>query len=121
MAEIVSAPAPPPAARTAEALDTTTDAQKAAATAAPSETGARLGETTASLGDPTEPGLWLATPLVSSARAGRIEYAATGKSAVVELRPLDGPDTAGSQVSLAAMRLIGANLTDLPVLVVYAE
>jgi len=29
------------------------------------------------------------------------------------LIPIDGPDTAGSRMSLAALRLIGASLTDL--------
>ncbi|MFN7053470.1 MAG: hypothetical protein ACK4NH_15240, partial [Gemmobacter sp.] len=56
----VMAPAVPAGARTAEALDTTTAAQKAAAmapvTAAPS---ASLGKVVVSLGDVTTPGFWL--------------------------------------------------------------
>lgn len=118
IAEIVASPPPSAVARTADQFDTTTPEQKAAASAAPTGAGTRLGETVASLGDPTEPGLWVKTPLVSEQVAGRIEYPATGKSAVVELRPT-GTSDGGSQVSLAAMRLIEAQLTDLPTLVVY--
>ncbi|SFP70769.1 hypothetical protein [Tranquillimonas alkanivorans] len=115
------APPPPPAARTAEEFDTTTPEQRAAA-AAPAQGGeTRLGETVASLGDPGEPGLWIRTPLVEARQPGRIEYPATGKSAQVDLIPRDGPATAGSQVSLAALRLLEAPLTDLPTLVVYAQ
>lgn len=119
--EVVSAPDPEAGARTAEALDTTTDAQKAAASAAPTGGERRLGETVASLGDPTMPGLWIRTPLASEGGSGRIENPANGKSAVVQLIPLEGEATAGSQVSLAALRLLDAPLTDLPTLVVYAN
>lgn len=118
IAGIVAAPRPSAGARTADQFDTTTPEQKAAATAAPTGAEQRLGETIASLGDPTEPGLWVKTPLVSEQTAGRVEYPETGKSAVVELRPT-GTSRGGSQVSLAAMRLIEAPLTDLPTLVVY--
>ena len=118
IAGIVAAPKPAAGARTAEQFDTTTPAQKAAATAAPTGAERRLGETVASLGDPAEPGLWIKTPLVSEQAAGRIEYPATGKSALVELRP-SGTSDGGSQVSLAAMRLLDAPLTALPTLVVY--
>lgn len=120
IAQIVAAPPPSRAARTADQFDTTTDEQRAAARVAPSDDETRLGETVASLGDPTESGLWIKTPLVSTQQSGRIEYPATGESAVVELRPSDA-DGSGSQVSLAAMRLIGAPLTDLPTLVVYGN
>lgn len=106
--------APPPAtARTAEALDTTTPEQRAAATAAPAAPTASLGKTVVSLGSPTEPGLWLKTPLVSEETQGRVTNPATGKSSLVTLIPLDGPATAGSRMSLAALRLIEASLTDL--------
>ena len=108
--------AAPPAttARTAEALDTTTPEQRAAAAAAP-VAGAQtvLGTTVASLGAATEPGLWMKTPLVKTESQGRVTNPATGQSSAVTLIPLDGPATAGSQLSLAAMRLIGASLTDL--------
>ncbi|RVV96942.1 hypothetical protein EKE94_16520 [Mesobaculum littorinae] len=113
------APAPTTAARTADDFDTVSEEEKAAATMAPTGGETRLCETVASLGDPTDPGLWVKTPLVSETRSGRIEYPSTGKSASVELRPRGG--SGGSEVSLAALRLIDAPLTDLPTLVVYAE
>lgn len=109
-------------AHTAEQFDTTTSAQRAKANAAAPTGGERkLGATVGSLGDPTEPGFWLKTPLVSKAVKGRVEYPANGKSVAVNLIPIDGPKTAGSRVSLAALRLMGAPLTGLPELVVYAE
>ncbi len=116
-----AAPPPPAAARTAEALDTTTAEQRAAATAAPGAPSSVLGRTVVSLGSPTEPGLWLKTPLVQTDTQGRVANPATGQSALVTLIPLDGPATAGSQMSLAAMRLIGVSLTDLTEVEVSAD
>ena len=113
--------APKPGARTAEAFDTTTDAERKAAAEAPAASQRDLGITVASLGDPAEPGFWLKTPLVTAVGPGRVVYPVNGKSAQVELRPIDGPATAGSRISLAAMRLIEAPLTELPELQVYAE
>ncbi|MDF1728634.1 MAG: hypothetical protein P1U53_12885 [Sulfitobacter sp.] len=107
-----AAPPPPSSAQTAEALDTTTPEQRAAASA-PAAPSPALGTTVASLGSATEPGLWLKTPLVSEEQQGRVTNPATGKSSVVTLIPLPGPATAGSQMSLSAMRLIGASLTEL--------
>jgi hypothetical protein len=74
----------------------------------------------AALGDPSAPGFWLETPLVSEVRQGRVRLAATGASVQVELRPIQGAATAGSRLSLAAMRLLGVGLTDLPEIEVYA-
>ena len=108
----------PEGAQTADALDTTSEAERAQASA-PSEGGALLGETVASLGNVGREGFWLETPLLDETVPGRVEYAATGKTAQVELRPIPGPDTAGSRISLSAMRLLGAPLTDLPTLKVY--
>lgn len=106
--------------RTAETLDTTTAAEKqAAVTAARTGEARDLGVTVASLGTPTEPGLWLKTPLVDTAARGRVSYAATGKSVAVDLLPLDAPPGAGSRLSLAAFRVIKAPLTALPELRVY--
>ncbi len=119
IAAIVSAPPPSGGARTADQFDTTTEEQRAAATAAPTGGEERLGEVVASLGDPTEPGLWIKTTLVDEQRSGRLEYPDSGQSAVVELRPLDADG--GAQVSLAAMRLLEAPLTDLPTLIVYGN
>jgi hypothetical protein len=113
-------PTPPVAAgNTAEALDTTSKEDRAEAASAAG--GTRLGRTTASLGDVTEPGFWIKTPLADTVGQGRVENPATGQSAQVDLIPLEGPATAGSRLSLSAMRLIGAALTDLPEVVVYAN
>ena len=116
----VVAPIPKPAAKTAAALDTTTKEQRAAAAAKPAPAAEqKLGTTVASLGDPTDPGFWIKTPLVSAAAKGRVEDPATGKSVQVELIPSGGAAGAGSQMSLPAMRLLGVSLTDLPEVVVF--
>lgn len=113
LAPATAAPPPPPAAQTAEALDTTTPEQRAAATAAPEVISQSLGTTVVSLGSPTKPGLWLRTPLVSEPAQGRVTNPETGQSSLVSLLPLEGPSTAGSRMSLPALRLIGASLTAL--------
>ena len=111
----------PRGARTAEAFDTTTEAERAiakAAAAAPPESAEQsLGTTVASLGDPADPGLWLATPLVSETRPGRLVYPETGESVLVELRPASG----ASRISLPAIRLLGAPLAGLPEIEVYGR
>ena len=115
------APAPPANAVTAEQFDTTTLAERAAAAVQPAvavET--ELGRTIATLGNPVTPGFWLETPLVSAPRQGRVVYPATGNSVAVELIPIAGPATAGSRISLPAMRLLGAPLAGLPELIVFA-
>lgn len=119
-AAVTRAPAPRPAARATPAqLDTTTPEQRAAA-ARPAQTSeSRLGTTIASLGNPTEGGFWIKTPLVRERGIGRIVDPATGKSAKVDLIPLDGPAGGGSQVSLPALQLLGVSLTDLPTIEVY--
>lgn len=113
---------PPAAARTEEEFDTTTVEERAEAAAVPADPDAErfLGNSVASLGDPTKPGFWIETPLVDSLSQGRVRYPATGLSAQVELRPIDGPETAGSRLSLPAMRLIEAPLTELPTVEIYA-
>jgi hypothetical protein len=78
-----------------------------------------LGFTVASLGDPTDPGLWLETPLVSSEIAGRI-ITDTAQTAFVTLRPSGGAVGSGSRISLAAMQALGLGLTDLATLTVVA-
>ncbi|GAA6174993.1 hypothetical protein [Sulfitobacter pacificus] len=113
LAPATAAPPPPPAARTVEALDTTTPEQRAAAVAPAQSPSKALGKTVVSLGSPTEPGLWMKTPLVKDEAQGRVTNPANGKSSLVTLLPLDGPSTAGSRMSLPALRLIGASLTDL--------
>ncbi len=116
------APPPRPEARTVEEFDTTSAEDRAEALAVNPEPAGerRLGFTVGSLGSPTDPGIWVKTPLVSKLTAGRVEVAATGKSANIELRPSGGDAGSGSQVSLAAMRLLGVGLTELPELVLYA-
>jgi len=109
---LTAAPRPPKAAQTQETLDTTTPEQRAKA-AAPVATAQALGTTVASLGSPSEPGFWLKTPLVKSETSGRVTNKANGKSSAVTLIPIDGPATGGSRLSLPAMRLIEAPLTEL--------
>ncbi|CAN0602177.1 unnamed protein product [Ectocarpus sp. 12 AP-2014] len=103
------APAPPAAARTVEQFDTTTQEQRAAA-AAPSSGGTSLGTVVATLGDPSQPGFWVETDLVSAPTVGRITLVAGGQSVEVELRPSTG---GSARLSLAAMRLLEVPLTDL--------
>lgn len=79
-----------------------------------------LGETLAGLGAPGEAGIWLRTGLVTAPRPGRI-VTATGASLSVELRPSGTAATAGSQLSLAAMRALALPLTQLASVTVYAD
>ncbi len=106
---------------TAEAFDTTTEAERAAATAGPTGAGAALGRTVATLGNPADPGFWLETPLVDRVRPGRAVAAANGKAVQLELRPIDGAPGAGSRISLAALRLLGVGLTGLHELEVFGR
>ena len=115
--------APPPAVgpmsaqgKSAAALDKTTEAEKAAATAAPAAAGRQLGSVSVALGSPTEQGFWLKTPLVAAPGKGRGTLA-SGKSVAVDLVPGQG----GSLLSLAAYRALGLSLTDLPQVTVTAE
>lgn len=109
-----------PQGRSAEALDTTSAAERAAARAAPQRSGAALGETLASLGPPTEPGFWLRTGLVDRPRQGRVALA-DGSGVALELRPSGNAPGSGSQISLAAMRALGVPLTQLVTLQVFAD
>jgi hypothetical protein len=115
---VAIAPPPPVTAKTVEDFDTTTAAQRQTAVAAPKAGARLLGQTVASLGDPTRPGFWAETPLVKAPTSGSLVYKAKGTSVEVELIPIDG---GGSRVSLAALRLLDAPLTDLPLLDVYAR
>lgn len=105
--------------QSAAQLDTTTRAEKARAAAPAAGAERKLGTTIASLGDPSQAGFWIKTPLVQSETAGRIVNPATGKSAKVRLIPLGGPASGGSQVSLPALQMLGVSLTDLPAIEVY--
>lgn len=115
-----SAPPGATGAQSADALDTATTAERAAASAPHGSTAGTtaLGVTIASLGDPTAAGFWLRTPLVSAPAKGRV-VAAGGASAVVDLIPSGGAAGAGSQISLSALRVLGLSLTDLPELSVF--
>ncbi len=77
-------------------------------TAKPQKKGA-LGATIASLGTPTETGLWLKTPLAVAAANGRVSF--QGKSIELRLIPIDGEASAGSRLSLQAMQALGIALT----------
>ena len=104
------APIPVSGARTADELDSATDAERAQATS--STTVSRiLGRTTATLGTPSEQGFWLKTPLVSRETGGVVRNGDTGKGVSVTLIPIDGPLTGGSRLSLSAMRALGLPLT----------
>lgn len=75
--------------------------------------------TTAGLGDPSRPGLWMETPLVTRKQPGRIVVVGTARAARVTLLPAGGPKTAGSRLSLEAMQVLNAPLTALVELDVY--
>lgn len=107
------------AAQAVASLDTTDSAVKARA-AVPKAGGQRLGSTVASLGDPSQAGFWMKTPLVQSETDGRVINPVNGRSANLRLIPLGGPASAGSQVSLPALQMLGVSLTDLPTLDVYS-
>ena len=107
----------PAGSRSVSQLDASA-AEKAAATR-PTATGGRLGTTIASLGDATEGGFWIKTPLVQAPGKGRIVDPSSGRSVNVDLIPLSGPASGGSQVSLPALTTLGADLTDLPEVEVY--
>ena len=105
-------PPPPETARTVDEFDTTSAADRAeAVTVTASNTDSALGTTLATLGSPTEPGIWLKTPLVSVLTPGKVSY--EGRSINIELRPSGGAAGSGSQISLAAMRLLEAPLTGI--------
>jgi hypothetical protein len=105
---------------TVEQFDTTTAQERAAAASGSVSGEARVGRTVATLGNPADPGFWLETPLVRSARAGRVVAVTTGKSVQVELRPIAGDPGAGSRISLPALRLLEVGLTGLHELDVFA-
>lgn len=122
MAGVNAAPPRTPSATVSAGTPAATAAAADAAGGASADAAAsgRLGTTIASLGDATQPGLWMRTPLVRTAGKGRITNPATGRSVNVDLIPLGGPASAGSQVSLPALQGLGAELTDLPEVEVYA-
>ncbi len=102
-------------ARTVEEFDTTTQEQREEAASATAG-GNALGTTVASLGDAGQPGFWLETPLVDAPTTGRIRNPDTGRTVQVDLRPIEG---GSSRISLAALRLLEAPLTELVTLEVF--
>lgn len=114
-----AAAVPAAGARTVADFDTVSAEAKAAASA-PAPVGGRLGVTVASLGSPSEPGLWLKTPLVQSEQSGQVSFAGTGKSVAVTLIPIEGSASAGSRMSLSAFQTLGAPLTGLPEIEVFS-
>ncbi|WP_439140820.1 hypothetical protein [Planktotalea sp.] len=111
----------PKAARTVEEFDVTTAEERKEATAVPAAAvEQKLGQTIASLGDPTQAGFWIKTPLVKSEGKGRVVYPGSGKSVQVDLIPIEGEASAGSRLSLAAFRIIEAPLTELPEVEVFS-
>lgn len=111
-------PAPPMNATTVNEFDTATEADKMAAVApAPAPAGS-LGTTVANLGDPTTPGFWVETPLVSSETEGRVQSKATGRTVKVTLRPTN---SGGSRISLSALQLLDLDLSGLHELVVFGS
>ena len=110
-------PPPPASATTAAEFDTTSEEDRAAAQGAASGGETRLGTTLATLGNPAEPGIWIATPLVQAVTAGRVETAG-GEAINLELRPSGGAVGSGSEISLPAMQLLGLPLTAIEELTV---
>lgn len=78
-----------------------------------------LGTTVAALGLLDRSGFWLQTPLVREETTGIVVNPATGKRLNVVLVPKSGPQGGGSQISLAALNQLGAQITDLVTLEVY--
>lgn len=101
-------------AKSVDALDATTSAEKTAALAAGAGGGDELGRVTVSLGSPAEAGFWLRSALVTSAAKGRVRTD-DGASIAVELLP----GTGSAQLSLAAFRTLGLPLTGLPQVTVF--
>lgn len=118
----VAAPPPNPGVlgengQSADALDQSTAADVAAATAAPEPAGEReLGRVVVALGSPAEQGFWIKTQLAAAPGKGRV-VTAGGQSVNVDLIPGMG----GALLSLAAFRQLGLGLTDLPEVTVYAN
>lgn len=115
---IVPQAVPPSDATTADEFDTSTEDDRMAALApAPVPAGA-LGTTVANLGDPTVPGFWVETPLVTSETEGRVQSKSTGRTVKVTLKPTT---TGGSRISISALQLLDLDLSGLHELVVFGS
>jgi hypothetical protein len=76
-----------------------------------------IGFTVISLGDATDPGLWLETPLVVEEQPGRV-IGEDGRVVFVTLRPSGGETGSGSRLSLQGYQVLGIALTALPTVTV---
>ncbi|WZK87833.1 hypothetical protein QEZ52_14615 [Aliisedimentitalea scapharcae] len=112
-AEPTQTAVPAPDAVTEEALPTEQSGDVTPLPSGPSSLPASGVTTIAGLGDPSIPGLWMETPLVGNEQAGRVVFAGTGAELRVALKPIAGAETAGSRLSLDAMRQLGIPLTEL--------
>lgn len=114
-------PKPRPDRADLEAMKTVTKEEIAQAMVVPTGAVNNLGTTIISLGLLDRDGLWLRTPLVKAEGPGRVVYSKSGKSANVTLLPLKGDKGAGSQLSLAAMQILGIPFTGLVEVQVFAR
>lgn len=78
-----------------------------------------LGKTIASLGLIDETGFWLQTPLVQGEVEGRVVYLKTETSINLRLIPNGAAAGSGSQISIAAMKVLGIPIVDLAELQVF--
>ncbi|WP_165929147.1 hypothetical protein [Shimia isoporae] len=93
--------------------------ESAAAVDRPEAQPGSLGTTVVSLGDATQAGSWLKTPLVANTRPGKVWY--NGRWAAVTLIPIEGESGSGSRMSLQAMQLLSLPLTGLTEVEVTAD
>jgi len=78
-----------------------------------------LGNTVAGLGMIDKTGFWLQTPLVKSHVEGRVVYLKTGSSINLTLIPNGAVAGSGSQISIAAMKVLGIPIVELAELGVF--
>ncbi len=109
--EVIAPPVVPPRQSIPEIADVRVQPADTAVAPAATKQSGTLGQTIASLGDARQSGLWLKTPLIKTAQKGQVRFG--GKTVDVELFPLEGPETAGSRISLQAIQALGAPLTGL--------
>ena len=103
--------------QTAAALDTTTEAENAAALSAPAPApSGQLGKSVVALGSPADTGLWVQTSLVKTVTKGRV-VAPNGQALAVELRPGSG----AALMSLAAYQALGIGLIELPEMAIFGS
>ncbi|MDA5094062.1 hypothetical protein O2N63_08160 [Aliiroseovarius sp. KMU-50] len=111
----VSSTAPPPPVEgvTVEELSAVGPEDVQGSASASSASDGVIGTTIATLGNATDPGFWMETPLVATVREGRIKSNVTGRTVKVTLRPIPGPAGAGSRISLSALQLLDLPLDGL--------